>query len=204
MTSTPTTQEDLSFLRGLAESGRDAPLMAGPYLIAGGAWFSLASLVQWPVVRDLLGFGAGQAAMGWVIAALGFAVHLAILVRRDRGKVENASNRAVNGVWTGIGFGIFAFWMGIAIMAYQRSDVFLMNAISLQVLSVYGIGWMVASAVTRQGWMSFTAFWAFATVPVLGAFVGTGHEYLIYTIALVLTAVVPGVRLVRTAQQAQG
>jgi hypothetical protein len=34
-------------------------------------------------------------------------------------------------------------------------------------------------------------------------FVGTGEEYLIYAIALVLTAVVPGVRLTHQARLAQ-
>lgn len=45
LTDTP-PQGDLSFLRTLAERGLDAPLMAGPYLIAGGSWFAAASLVQ--------------------------------------------------------------------------------------------------------------------------------------------------------------
>jgi hypothetical protein len=76
-----------------------------------------------------------------------------------------------------------------------------MNVISLQVLSVYGIAWLVAAAMTGQFWMKLTAFAAFATIPILGAFVGTGEEFLIYAIVLVLTAVVPGVRLVRESQR---
>lgn len=171
--------------------------MAGPYLIAGGGWFAVASLVQWPPIRESLGLAVIQATMAWLIAAAGFAVHLAILIKRDRNKVENTSNRAINAAWAAIGFGIFAFWMGTAVMAYQRGDGFLMNTVSLQVLSVYGIGWLVAAAMTRRGWMKVTAFAAFATIPVLGAFVGTGQEFLIYAIALVLTAVVPGLRLSR-------
>ena len=200
-TDTP-PQDDLSFLRTLAESGLDAPLMAGPYLIAGGSWFAAASLVQWPLLRDLAGLSADQAVAAWLISALGFAIHLTILIRRDRDKVETTSNRAVNAVWSGIGFGIFAFWVGVAMMAYRGSEAFVLNTISLQVLSVYGIGWLVAAAITREGWMTFTAIAAFGTVPVLGLFVGTGHEYLIYAIALVLTAVIPGVRLLRKAQSA--
>ena len=176
--------------------------MAGPYLIAGGGWFAAASLIQWPLIRDLLDLDANRAAIAWLIAAAGFAIHLAALIKRDRNKVENTSNLAINAAWTGIGFGIFAFWMGTAVMAYQRGDGFLMNSISLQVLSVYGIGWSVAAAMTRQSWMKFTAFAAFATIPILGAFVGTGHEFLIYSIALVLTAVVPGIRLSRESHTA--
>ena len=201
MSNSPTPNEDLSFLRAMAESGRDAPLMAGPYLIAGGGWFATASLIQWPMIRDLVGLSATQAALAWLIAAVGFSVHLAILIRRDRSKVENTHNRAINAAWTAVGFGIFAFWMGTAVMAYQRGDGFLMNVISLQVLSVYGIAWLVAGAMTGRFWMKLTAFAAFATIPILGAFVGTGEEFLIYAIALVLTAVVPGVRLVRESQR---
>jgi hypothetical protein len=53
MSNSPSPSEDLSFLRSLAESGRDAPLMAGPYLIAGGGWFAAASLIQWLPIRGI-------------------------------------------------------------------------------------------------------------------------------------------------------
>ncbi|MBU3672335.1 MAG: hypothetical protein FGM43_07265 [Sinobacteraceae bacterium] len=202
--TTHTPAENLAFLRQLATAGKDAPLMAGPYLIAGGGWFGAASLLQWPPIRQLLGLDPGQATLAWLLAAAGFAIHLAVLIRRDRNKVENSANRTVNAAWTGVGFGIFAFWLGVAAMASQRGDFFVMNTISLQVLSVYGIAWTIAAAVTGHGWMKATAFFALLTVPVLGLFVGTGHEYLIYAIALILTAVVPGVRLTAIARQTQG
>jgi hypothetical protein len=202
--TTHTAEENLAFLRQLAHAGQEAPLMAGPYLIAGGAWFGAASIVQWPLLRNLLGLSFGQATLAWLVAAAGFAIHLALLIRRDRHKVENSTNRVVNAAWTGVGLGIFAFWLGVAAMAWQRSDGFVMNTISLQVLTVYGIAWIIAGAATGQGWMKANAFFALLTVPVLGMFVGTGHEYLIYAIALVLTAIVPGVRLSRLAQQDRG
>ena len=202
--TTHTAEENLAFLRRLAHAGQEAPLMAGPYLVAGGAWFGAASLVQWPLLRDLIGLSFGQATFAWLVAAVGFAVHLALLIRQDRHRVENAANRVVNAAWMGVGLGIFAFWLGVAAMAWQRSDGFVMNTIILQVLTVYGIAWIIAAAATGQGWMKANAFFALLTVPVLGAFVGTGHEYLVYAIALVLTAVVPGVRLSRLARQQRG
>lgn len=201
--TTHTAQENLAFLRELAHAGKDAPLMAGPYLIAGGGWFGAASLLQWPPLRDLLGLSLMQATIGWLIAAVGFTAHLTLLIRRDRHKVENSANRVVNASWTGVGLGVFAFWLGVATMAWQRGDAFVMNTISLQVLSVYGIAWMIAGAATGQGWMKANAVFALLTVPALGLLVGTGHEYLMYAIALVLLAVVPGVRLSQQAQQAR-
>ena len=102
-------------------------------------------------------------------------------------------------MWSGIGFAIFAFWLGIAVMAWRRGDAFLMNSISLQVLSLYAVGWFVAAAMTGQRWMRGNALIALTAVPVLGLLVGTGHEYIAYAIALVLTAVHPGHRLMRAA-----
>jgi hypothetical protein len=198
--ATPSAAADLSYLRNLATAGQNAPLMAGPYLVAGGAWFAAASLLQWPVIRDVLGLDAGQAVLAWLLAAAGFAVHLTVLLRRDRGRAENTSNRAVNAVWSGIGWCIFAFWVGAAIMSYRKGDAFLMNAISLHVLAVYGVGWTVAAVMTGRGWMQFNAAMALLTVPVLGALVGTGQEYLAYAIALVLTAIVPGLRIMRESR----
>jgi hypothetical protein len=200
----PSSAADLSYLRTLAAAGQEEPLTAGPYLVAGGGWFAAASLVQWPPLRDLLGLSPQLATLAWLVAAVGFAVHLTVLLRRDRGRVENHSNRAINAVWSGIGFAIFAFWVGIAVMAWRRGDAFLMNSISLQVMSLYAVGWFVAAAMTGQGWMRFNGIMALTTVPVLGLLVGTGHEYIAYAVALVLTAVVPGLRLMRAAAQGMG
>lgn len=52
--------------------------------------------------------------------------------------------------------------------------------------------------------MKANAVFALLTVPALGLSVGTGHEYLMYAIALVLLAVVPGVRLSQQARRTQG
>lgn len=202
MTDHPTTAaSDLSFLRSLAEAGKDAPLMAGPYLVAGGGWFAAASLTQWPLLRDAIGLTAPQALLAFAAAGIGFALNLTILLLRDRKKAANSSNRANNAAWTAIGFAIFAFWIATAIMAYRREDPFLMNTISLHVLCLYSVGWAVAAAMTRQGWMQFNAIMALITAPLLAAFIGTGDEYLIYALALVLTAVVPGFRLMRAARE---
>ena len=188
---------DLAYLRQLATAGQDTPLMAGPYLVVGGGWFAAASLVQWVVVRDLLGLTQQTATLAWLLAAVGFAISLVFLVRRDRAKVESSRNLAINSVWTGIGYSIFAVWLGVTIMAYRHDNYFVLNSISLYVLGAYGIGWTLAAAVTGRAWMHVVAIFTFLTVPVLGALVGTGQEYLAYALALVFTAVIPGVRLMR-------
>jgi hypothetical protein len=96
--------------------------------------------------------------------------------------------------WAAIGWSILAFCTGAAVMAY-RGQPFALNTITMFVVSVYGIGWALAATITRQGWMSVTAFFTFLTVPVFGALVGSGQEFLAYAITLVLIAVIPGLHL---------
>ena len=186
--------EDLAFLRDLAEAARNTPFRGGDYLIAAGGWFALASLVVWLGAQGVLGPSRSLAYFAFPICGLGFAATLAYLLRRDRGRVETAANRALGMAWAAIGWSILAFCTGAAVMAY-RGQPFALNTITMFVVSVYGIGWALAATITRQGWMSVTAFFTFVTVPVFGALVGSGQEFLAYAITLVLIAVIPGLHL---------
>jgi hypothetical protein len=186
--------EDLAFLRDLAEAARNTPFRGGDYLIAAGGWFALASLVVWLGAQGVLGPSRSLAYFAFPICGLGFAATLAYFLRRDRGRVETAANRALGMAWTAIGWSILAFCTGAAVMAY-RGQPFALNTITMFVVSVYGIGWALAATITRQGWMSVTAFFTFLTVPVFGALVGSGQEFLAYAITLVLIAVIPGLHL---------
>ena len=99
--------EQLAFLRSLAVAGQDAPLTAGPYLVAGGAWFGVASLFHWAVSSGLLDLEPSAYGAIWIAAALGFGINLFLLVRRDSDRPESGSNRALNAVWTAIGYSMF-------------------------------------------------------------------------------------------------
>ena len=186
--------EDLAFLRDLAEAARNTPFRGGDYLIAAGGWFALASILVWLGAQGVLGPSRSLAYFAFPICGLGFAATLAYLLCRDRGRVETAANRALGMAWAAIGWSILAFCTGAAVMAY-RGQPFALNTITMFVVSVYGIGWALAATITRQGWMSVTAFFTFLTVPVFGALVGSGQEFLAYAITLVLIAVIPGLHL---------
>ena len=186
--------EDLAFLRDLTEAARNAPFGGGDYLIAAGGWFALASLVAWLAVQGVFGPILPSAHFAFPICGLGFATTVAYLLRRDRGRVETAANRALGMAWAAISWSILAFCTGAVVMAYCGQP-FALNTITMFVASVYGIGWALAATITRQGWMSVTAFFSFLAVPVFGALAGTGQEFLAYAITLVLIAVLPGLRL---------
>ena len=196
---TDTTTRDLDYLRRLTEAGRHAPLSAGPYLIAGGGWFGFASLIM-----GLLELG-GNPARGnlpgavFLAAALGFGLHLAYLIRRDRGQTETHSNAAINAAWTAACFGIFAFWIAATIVAVRHQSGFFMNSIPLLVLAVYGIAWWVAAVVSQQAWMKSVVAATYLGLLVVALAIGSRYVWLAYALALLGTALLPGLRLVRTA-----
>ena len=190
--------EDLAFLRDLAESGRDAPFGGGDYLIAGGGWFALASLIVWAGAQGFFGLGLPSAHLAWVIAAAVVAVHLALLIRRDRALPETTSNRALSAVFSAIGFGIFVFWLGAFVLTLRSGSEAVdpvMSSISLHVLSAYGVAWTAYRIISRRSWAGGVAAASFVAVPLMAAVQGSGHEYLVYALVIVATAVIPGFRL---------
>lgn len=196
---TDTTTRDLDYLRRLTEAGRHAPLSAGPYLIAGGGWFGFASLIMG--LLELAGNPARGNLPGAVFlaAALGFGLHLVYLIRRDRGQTETHSNAAINAAWTAAGFGIFAFWIAATIVAVRHQSGFFMNSIPLLVLAVYGIAWWVTAVVSQQAWMKSVVAATYLGLLVVALAIGSRYVWLAYALALLGTALLPGLRLVRTA-----
>ncbi|MFM7626695.1 MAG: hypothetical protein ACKO7G_09560, partial [Gammaproteobacteria bacterium] len=190
--------EDLAFLRDLAESGRDAPFGGGDYLIVGGGWFARASLIVWAGAQGLFGLSLPSAHLVWLIAAVGSAGSLVYLIRRDRGLPQTTTNRALGAVWSALGWGIFAFWLGSFVLA-ERSGAEsigpVLSTIALHVLSAYGVAWAAYRLISRQAWAGWVAAASFIAVPLMAAAQGTGHEGLVYALVIVATAVLPGLRL---------
>lgn len=196
----PSAEESLAFLRSMTEAGRDAPLRAGPYLLAAGGCFGLASLVSWTIATGILPAKPHAYAYVWLGAAVAFMTILFALVRRDRRNVENFNNRALNAVWTAAGFGIFFFWIGMSIISWRRADASAMSTMPIFVLALYGAAWSATSVITRQAWIRLIAGLTFVSVVLVSWLSESAHLYLGYAAALVLSAVVPGAVMMRQAR----
>ena len=203
MSSESVSTDDLSYLRKLAEAGRDAPLGAGPYLVCGGGWFALASAIiglsQLGVLPSSPQTLMWQALLG---AVVGFAASLLWLLLRTRQQAINTINRVVGAAWTGVGLGIFVFWLAIYIMVVRTGNVALMMSISPAVLTLYGVAWYVSAAISGRQWMKGVALLTALSLLVVALGNGTPYGWLTYALALVLCAVLPGFYLMRLAARA--
>jgi hypothetical protein len=70
-----------------------------------------------------------------------------------------------------------------------------MSTIALHVLSAYGVAWATYRLISRRSWAGWVAAASFVAVPLMATVQGSSHEYLVYALVLVATAVVPGFRL---------
>jgi hypothetical protein len=204
MTTDEAPNDDLSFLRNLAEAGQDAPLTMGPYLIAGGGWFGLASLVIG--LAQIGAIPSGVNAVLWqsmLIAFVGFAVTLFLLIRRERGRVQNTTNNTLGAAWSAVGWGIFFFFVAIFIVAARTGEGYLLNSISLVVLTLYAVAWKLSAAVSRKSWMNGIVFLTVVSLLTVAASIGSMFSWLAYAAALILSAVLPGFYLVSLARKQQ-
>ena len=197
MTSNETLKDDVSFLRNLAQAGQHAPLAIGPYLIAGGGWFGVASLVIGLIELGVIPGNASLMAMAGLGGSLGFALTLLMLIRRDRGQVQNLINDTLGATWSAMGWGIFLFCVAISLAAIRTGEETLLNSISLVVLTLYAVAWKISASVSRQAWMNIIVGLTALSLLILSLSLGSNYLWLAYSAALFLSGVAPGVYLVR-------
>ena len=95
------SQDDLARLRAIAEQGRGAPLLGGWHLILWGGAMSLALLINWAVIQNILPWPDYALAISWFgIVLVAWAASI-LLGRRqaDKPGAYSVGNRVERTVW---------------------------------------------------------------------------------------------------------
>ena len=192
-------RDDIAFMRALAEEGRAPPLLGGVTLVAAGVTFGLASLGQWTIVTGLVRATPLAYSVVWLAATIIFVSILTVLRTRSTSMpgAHSPNNRAAGTAWAGVGWGIFTLAASVAVVGWRaHSPVPLMLLPSI-VLALYGLGWSVAAAVSRQRWIWMTAIGSYLSALVMALLSDQPVVYLVYAAALILLAALPGLILMR-------
>ncbi|MEY4267839.1 MAG: hypothetical protein RIS90_2374 [Pseudomonadota bacterium] len=203
-TSAASSHQDLAFLRALAEAGKNAPLTSGPYLVTGGGWFALASLLIGLADMGWIPFKPAQLWPAMLGAMVGFAITMFVLHRRDAGRIANDTNRLMGEAWSAAGLGIFLFFVAVYIAAARTGQYAMLNAIALFVLAVYAMAWRITARITGRRWMDGVSALTVVSLFAVALALGTSASWLAYAGALVLCGVLPGLYMMRLARAAQG
>ncbi|HVZ30210.1 MAG TPA: hypothetical protein VG839_07440 [Asticcacaulis sp.] len=191
-------QDDIAYMKSLAQAGERGPLKNGASLFWAGLVYGAAAVAQYASIEGYLPRSNWIPIFIWGGASVIFAL-LAIAFNIGRwGQAHNVANRAALSAWSGVGLAIGFFILSMIVITQRVSDFSTLSfLIAPVVLIIYGIGWWVSAKMAERGWLKLVAFGCFLAAPALCAMVGRPEQLLAYAACLVLFATVPGFILMR-------
>jgi hypothetical protein len=191
--------EDLAYLRTLAEEGRGAPVLAGPYMVLGGGLFGVVSLIQYAVLIRALPIPPQSLGWIWLASGLAFALALPLLNRRTRNQPggANSLNQTIGVVWSQAGIVIWVLLLALIVLGNRMSDWSVFNLFPSIILALYGLCWMAAAHIGRTPWLRGIGIGGFVAAVGLAAVAGGPGLWLAYAAALFALGLAPGLVLMR-------
>lgn len=192
-------KDDIAFMRALAQEGGSTPLLFGGVLVAAGLIFGAGAVGHWLIDSQMLKVLPWAYAVNWIGAGAVFGVVCRLILNRAKGQpgYHAGVNRATGAAWSGVGFAIFALWLGLMATGLKTGNWAPMSAFPVVIFALYGAAWFIAGALSNTGWIKLVAFGSFAGAVVMGVLAGSPYLMLGYAAGLILLAVLPGFVLMR-------
>ena len=184
---------DVDFMKSMAVEGGQVPLNGGWPLFLAGLIFGAAALVHYVSVSSAAFAGVTTLAI-WGGALLIYALFGISWGIKNRAalKVQGNKNRLIGTTWSGIGFSIFVFSVAFAICSWRLQTSVMGTLMMPMVLVLYGLGWIITSEVSSQRWMAWVGAGCFIITPLLAWLSLQPEQLLVYALALVCSALIPG------------
>jgi FtsH-binding integral membrane protein len=200
MTATAdTTQEDLRYVRELAESGAHAPLLGGRFMAWWGLLLTVAYMLQHFALRG--GIGEGGAPFGLIWGGFGLLGGLGqfVLARSMAGKAGSGSagNRASRPVWTAAACAILSMFTGLAIASGGEIGPTTFDGIVPVAFTAYACALIVTGALARSTITKAAGAGAVLMVGLFTALIYSPDRYLLAAAGVFATVLVPGLLLLR-------
>ena len=196
---TQALQEDIAFMRDMAEAGASTPIVSGQALVSAGAVFGSLSLAQFLWLR----FGAPA---GWMLASMwiaGCGLFVAYLmlfllprILRKPG-IASPANRAVGYTWNATGWTINVSLAATLILSWRLDSSLPFVVFPSVIAAIYGGAWLTTQRMSGQAWMRWPMFGSFAFALLLALLIKSPYLWLVFSAAFILVALIPGVVLMR-------
>jgi hypothetical protein len=195
--TTTAADDDIAYVRRLAESGAHAPLKGGRFLAWWGALLTVAYVAHHFALRQHPSGAAPVFGIIWIsFAVLGFVGQM-LLVRSMRAAPGggSAGNRASRVVW-GAGAGaIIAMVVGSGIAAQGPAGPHAMDWIVPLGFACYACALIVTGSLARDRTVIVAGWGAIALVGLSAALIASPWRYLLAAGGVALTVLLPGLLL---------
>lgn len=195
-------QNDIAYLKQLANEGRDAPVLVGPVLVAASIIFGIPSLFQWGVMAGVLTVNPWVILAVWIAAGLIFTAALVVIIRKmdAKGSAETIRNRTIGAAWSACGYSIFAGWLALMAYGFSTGSWAPMGLMPTLVMIAYGSAWLIAGLIVDRRWMVGVGLLSYAGAIALAWFANTHMVFGVYIALLLAVALVPGLYLMRQSR----
>ena len=192
-------QDDLRYVRDLAERGARAPLLGGRLMIWWGALLSVAYIVRHFALTGAFGPDTPVFALNWIVFGIVGAVGQVVLLRglADKPGAGSAGNLASRSVWGAAGGAIGSGVGGIVAAVARGAPVSSFDWIVPIAFAVYGCALVVTSSLAGDRVVRAAGIGALVMVGLFSALHQWSDRYLLAAAGVMLTVMLPGILMVR-------
>lgn len=198
MSNENSLHDDISYMRRLAESGRQGPILGGVFLAAAGVVFGVACAVSWAVRSGVMPVKGWNELYLWLGAFAVFAVFWVIVFLRtlSRGRpVAAASNSIFGTIWSACGIGVMVVFCTTLLVANRLNAPVVLNAYIPVIFAFYGAAWFASAALSKRSWMHLAGIGSFLFAFVMALLAENSLQLLAMGAGLILLLALPGLKL---------
>ena len=181
-----------------AKATQSTAVIDGSVQFWAGLCYGSASLVNYLVLSGVIHLPhPAMIGMVWMAATAAFILFgLVLKVGVDRTLLQDPGFRRFRALWGSLILGAM-FLVGSVIIILSRFDMaqqasFIVSPIAL---CIYGIGWRMAAVMSGRKWPNLLCVGCFLCAPYLASLAGTPQQSLVYSLCLVVLAILPGLYL---------
>ncbi|MEO1554495.1 MAG: hypothetical protein AAFR82_11245 [Pseudomonadota bacterium] len=195
-----TLQDDLAYVRDLAEAGQSAPLLGGRFLTFWGALTSVSYFLHYSISAGL--FGWPEVAYVWVwgtfiVVGIVGQIVLGYSIRNKPGG-NSVGNRTEATVWMAGGFALFAYFATLIVKSIVMGGPVSGFEESLPIVfAVYGTGLITSGVMSNTNTLTYAGYSTFLMIAIALWFEGTEMTWAIASLAAFATVLIPGLIMLR-------
>jgi hypothetical protein len=206
MTDARTSNEDIDYIRKLAESGAHAPLTGGRFLMWWGLLLTIAYAAHHLALRGVI--GDRNSIFGWIwltFSVAGVAGQL-LLARSMPAKAGSGSagNRASRTVWTGAAAAITSMVIGSIVAANTGAGPATFDWIVPVGFAVYACALIVTGGLAKSRITVAAGAGAAIMVGLFTAMILSPDRYLLAAGGVFVTVFLPGLLMFVSEPRSQG
>lgn len=186
--------DDIEYVKTLAEQGRNAPLLAGRITLLWGVLLTIALPTHWAALTGHIGIPVENVGIIWMAFGVVGGIISFWLGRQISQKPGSAAvgNRVETSAWINSNILLFVYALSIAAsIGIGKNTPLLFDTIPAVAFGCQFINHSVIAKMSGQYWLHYVGFIALAFVPICMVLLGQPALYLVATLGVVITLIIP-------------